>query len=112
MAVTKSWTAPGMAPAVVATETDSRPRGELVWLVGASFFVAAGLAMVFAAKTTSFAGADRLINANTVTGTEQLLPLLESFPDRTERAIAAQKTYEFLESARPLQNIGALSRLR
>jgi len=112
VAVTRSWTAPGTAPAVLAIGKDSAPPSELVWLVGASLFVAAGLAMVYAAKTTTFAGADQAINVNTVTGTEQLLPLLESFPDRAERALAAGKTYEFLESARPLRNIGALAKLR
>ncbi|HEY2014758.1 MAG TPA: FtsW/RodA/SpoVE family cell cycle protein, partial [Bryobacteraceae bacterium] len=42
----------------------------------------------------------------------ELLPLLESFPDRTERVAVAQRTFEFLESARPLRNVGALAGLR
>ena len=112
MAVTRSWTTPGTAPAVVDFEKEDRPRGEWIWLLGASLFVAAGLATVYAAKTTAFAGAERLVNVNTVTGPGELLPLLESFPDRAEREAIAQRTYEFLEGARPLRNVGALARLR
>jgi cell division protein FtsI/penicillin-binding protein 2/cell division protein FtsW (lipid II flippase) len=108
MAVTKSWTAPRAVPKVVAAQP-ARRRQEALWLIGASFFVAAGLAMVYSAKAPGFAGAERFINLNTVRSAGELLPALEMFPDRTERA---QTIYEFLEQARPLRNVGALGRLR
>ncbi|HEY2014204.1 MAG TPA: hypothetical protein VGH38_11930, partial [Bryobacteraceae bacterium] len=92
MAVTRSWSVPGQAPAVVAIGESVAPRSELVWLVCASLFVAAGLAMVYASRVMNFPGAGQLVNLNTVTGPEELLPLLESFPDRTERVAVAQRT--------------------
>ena len=49
-----------------------------------------GLGMVYAAKSRSFAGAERLINLNAVTEPEELLPLLESVPDREQREAAAR----------------------
>jgi cell division protein FtsW (lipid II flippase)/cell division protein FtsI/penicillin-binding protein 2 len=118
MALTRSWTAPGARPEVVNVRKPAAPPSELVWLLGASLFVAAGLAMVYAAKSEGFAGAEErlkrgeLVNVNLVTGPEQLLPLLESFPGRAERELVAQKTFDFLARARPLGNVGALARLR
>lgn len=109
MAITKSWTT---TPAVIASAKSAATRSELVWLLAASFFIAGGLAMVYAAKLPGFAAADQLIDLNTVGGTDSLLPLLESIPDRAERESIAQRTYEFLESARPLRNVGALYALR
>lgn len=118
MALTRSWTAPGARPEVVNVRQPAAPRSELVWLLGASLLVAAGLAMVYAAKSEGFAGAEErlkrgeLVNINLVTGLEQLLPLLESFSGRAERELVAQKTFDFLARARPLGNVGALARLR
>ena len=54
MAVTKSWAEPGARPSVLAIRTPKVRRWESVWLVAASFFVAGGLAMVFAAKALEF----------------------------------------------------------
>ncbi len=112
MAVTRSWTARGSAPRVVQVEPCVRMRSELGWLVCASLFVAAGLAMVYAAKLQSFADAGRLVNLNRVGSAEELMPLLESFTDRTERESVAQQTFEFLVSHRPLRNVGAVAGLR
>ncbi|MBZ5618204.1 MAG: FtsW/RodA/SpoVE family cell cycle protein [Acidobacteriia bacterium] len=112
MAVTRSWTAAGATPAAVAVAKAPVPGGEMVWLLAASLFVAAGLAMVYAAKVQSFTGAAQLVNINTVAAPEQLLPILESFPSSAERALVAERTLDFLESARPLRNVGTLSRLR
>jgi cell division protein FtsW (lipid II flippase) len=118
MALTRSWTAPGARPQVVNVPKPAAPRSELVWLLGASLLVAAGLAMVYAAKSEGFAGAEErlkrgeLVNVNRVNGPEQLLPLLESSSNRAERELVAQKTFDFLARARPLGNVGALARLR
>jgi cell division protein FtsI/penicillin-binding protein 2/cell division protein FtsW (lipid II flippase) len=111
MAVTRSWAAPGSRPAVVAIDTPRAPRGEWLWLVGASLFVAAGLAMVFAAKSQDFAAVERklahgeLVNLNTVQGPEDLVPVLKS------RADTAGRVFEVLQRARPLRNTGALARV-
>ena len=76
MAVTKSWAAPGARPVVVAIKTPRVRRTEMLWLVAASFFVAAGLAMVFAAKSQDFAAIEQklahggLVNLNAVQGPE------------------------------------------
>ncbi len=113
MAVTRSWTAAGTAPALLMVKgRDVAPRGQWVWLMGASLFVAAGLASVFAAKSIQMEGAERLVNLNTVSSVDQLLPLLEPFPNREERALVAQRTFDYLERVRPVQNVGALSGLR
>ncbi|MGA2114872.1 MAG: FtsW/RodA/SpoVE family cell cycle protein [Bryobacteraceae bacterium] len=120
MAVTRSWAESGehhleqsrVAARVQAAWKQKPARGEFVWLVCASLVVAAGLAMVFASKSYSFAGAERLVNLNTVTNADELLPLLEPFPNRDERRLAAEKTFEFLERTRPLPNAGALAALR
>jgi cell division protein FtsI/penicillin-binding protein 2/cell division protein FtsW (lipid II flippase) len=111
MAVTKSWTAAGAVPAVVAVDKAPAARAGAVWLIAASLFVAAGLGMVFAAKQPGFAGAERLINLNTVASAEQLAPLVESIPDQTARTAAADRMFAYLERARPVANVGSLARL-
>jgi cell division protein FtsI/penicillin-binding protein 2/cell division protein FtsW (lipid II flippase) len=118
MAVTRSWTGPGAKPAIVTIEGRRQPRSEIWWLMSASVFVAAGMSIVYAAKTESFASVaaklnrGELVNLNTVLAPDDLLPLLESFPDRTERATVAGETFDFLQRTRPLRNVGALHRLK
>ena len=118
MAVTRSWTAPGASPLVFAVEKPAAPRGEWAWLACASLFVATGLAQVYAAKTQNFARVEQqlrhgeLVNINQVGSPEQLLPLLESFPRHGERELVAERTFAFLEHARPLRNAGSLAALR
>jgi len=111
MAVTRSWTAPGATPIVIAVKKPQPPRSHWLWLVGASVLVACGLGMVFAAKTRSFAEAGHLVNVNTVASPQELLPLLDGIQDRERRTAAARAIFEFLERARPLANAGALSRV-
>ncbi|HLK63600.1 MAG TPA: FtsW/RodA/SpoVE family cell cycle protein [Bryobacteraceae bacterium] len=111
MAVTRSW-AEEVTPLAVAAPRGPVPRGGTVWLIFASLFVAGGLALVYAAKAQTFAANQQLVNLNTVASSDELLPILESFPNRTERALVAEKTLDFLETARPLKNVGALSKLR
>jgi cell division protein FtsI/penicillin-binding protein 2/cell division protein FtsW (lipid II flippase) len=111
MAVTRSWTAAGATPFVIAVEKPAPPKSGWLWLVCASLLVACGLGMVFAAKTRSFAGAERLVNINAAASPEELLPLLESLPNPEQRRAAAEAMFEFLERSRPLANAGALSRV-
>ncbi|HMC59844.1 MAG TPA: FtsW/RodA/SpoVE family cell cycle protein, partial [Candidatus Solibacter sp.] len=118
MAVTRSWTAAGARPAVITVKGPRPSRGGLWWLVAASLLVGAGLAMVYTAKMQRVPSRDLsldrqgAVNLNTVTSPKELLPLLESFADRTERAQVAETTFEFLERHRPLRNVGALAGLR
>ena len=100
MAVTRSWTA--AAPAKIAKRTPA-PGPGMVWIVAASLLVAAGIFMAYAGKAQAFAGAERLINVNTVASADELAPLAGS---------AAPELFAFLERKRPLANIGALSPLR
>jgi cell division protein FtsI/penicillin-binding protein 2/cell division protein FtsW (lipid II flippase) len=108
MAVTKSWAA---RPAFIAVSTPPKTRAGLLSLICASLLVAAGLLMAYAAKSQSFT-ATGLLNVNTVGSADDLLPLLESFPNRAERQSVADGAFEFLQRKRPLANIGALAPLR
>ena len=98
MAVTKSWAA---RPAFIAVGKPPKARAGLLSLVCASLLVAAGLLMAYAAKSQSFT-ATGLVNLNTVASTDDLLPLLESFPNRVERQSVADGTFEFLQRKRPV----------
>jgi cell division protein FtsI/penicillin-binding protein 2/cell division protein FtsW (lipid II flippase) len=111
MAVTRSWAA--TAAQVVATREAvvPKPRG-FRWLVGASLAVAAGLALVYAAKTQDFAGAQLAVNVNAVAAPRELLPLADLFVTRDRRDAVAQTMFEFIERTRPLRNAGALAALR
>jgi cell division protein FtsI/penicillin-binding protein 2/cell division protein FtsW (lipid II flippase) len=100
MAVTKSWTATG--PLIIAPERADRPRQGILPIVLASICVAAGLTSVYFAKVHRATG--NSLNINTVSAPDDLLPVLESFPDRTE---LASKIFD----ARPLRNAGGLSRV-
>jgi cell division protein FtsI/penicillin-binding protein 2/cell division protein FtsW (lipid II flippase) len=108
MAVTKSWTT---QPAFLAIKIPPKPRGGLFALILASLFIAGGLLMAYAAKSQSFT-ATNLLNVNTIGSPDDLLPLLESFPDPAARQAVAEGTFEFLQRKRPLPNIGALAPLR
>lgn len=115
MAVTKSWTASGVTPAVVATANrGARPQTELSWLIGASLVIAAALGMVYAAKTRSFAAEGEqlrrgeLVDLNHVSGAEQLAPVLAIFPEPKE---LGESLAEFLTHRPPLKNVGAIARV-
>jgi cell division protein FtsI/penicillin-binding protein 2/cell division protein FtsW (lipid II flippase) len=84
---------------------------ERVWLIAASFFVAAGLAIVFAAKTQDFASVEEklahggLVNLNAVQSPDDLIPVLKS------RVETAPRVLEAIERHRPLRNTGVLARV-
>ncbi|HTT61225.1 MAG TPA: FtsW/RodA/SpoVE family cell cycle protein [Bryobacteraceae bacterium] len=109
---TRSWEA-ARVPSAAA------PRAPRVfWLAGASFLVAAGLTVVFIAKTQNFADVSErlrhgdLLNLNTVSSAGQLLPFLDIIQDRAEREASAARLFAFLRSAHPLRNVGTVARLR
>jgi len=88
------------------------------WLAGASLLVAAGLAFVYVAKTQTFPDVSErlrhgdLLNLNAVSSAQQIQPFLDIIQDRAEREADADKLFRFLMAARPLRNVGTLSRLR
>jgi len=116
MAVTRSWEQ--KAALTLAPPVPPERRRELYWLAGASLVVAAGLALVYFAKTQDFAESqDRLnhgalLNLNAVSGPEQLLPYLLTFSDAGERETVVGRVWDYLQTSRPLPNVGALARLR
>src|ERR1019366_197694 len=84
MAVTRSWTAAGTAPVMVRVP---RPMASvrLAWLAAASLLVATGLWFVYQAKVQRMSGGP-VLNLNLVTSPDELLPVLEFFPNRAELA--------------------------
>jgi cell division protein FtsI/penicillin-binding protein 2/cell division protein FtsW (lipid II flippase) len=113
VAVTKSWTSAGATPVVIRDRAKKKPRSEVLWLIGASLLVAAGLGMVYAAKSADLASADDrlrhggLVNVNAVGSAEELLPAVASLPDRTQ---LADDLFRAIEAGRPVKNLGALAR--
>jgi cell division protein FtsI/penicillin-binding protein 2/cell division protein FtsW (lipid II flippase) len=119
VAVTKSWENPVSTKlGTFETPVPLERRKELWWLVGSSFIVACALLMVFSAKTQSFAdvsprlGHGELLNLNTVAHEDELLPFLQMYTNPDERGEVAGKIWDYLQTHRPLPNVGALARLR
>ena len=117
MAVTRSWEANVVA--VKARPVSGRVGWrEFLWLFGAAALVAAGLFLVYSAKTHGFQEAathlDRgeLLNLNRVNSADEILPFLQMFESEDERSFAANTIYQFLGAHKPLPNVGALARLR
>ncbi len=119
MAVTRSWE-PRVAIRLDAVKpaVPVERRIELLWLAAASVFIATGLFLAFAGKTQKFsdeqAAIDRgaVLNLNSVTSAEQVIPFLQAVADPLERGLAADRIAEYAARARPLPNAGALARLR
>jgi cell division protein FtsI/penicillin-binding protein 2/cell division protein FtsW (lipid II flippase) len=108
MAVTKSWAA---KPAFLEVKTAVPRGGGLLALVCASILVAGGLVLAYAGKSQAFESGTP-VNLNGVTSSDELLPILEVFPDRAERQAVADGMFDFLQRKRPLPNVGALAPLR
>jgi cell division protein FtsI/penicillin-binding protein 2/cell division protein FtsW (lipid II flippase) len=74
--------------------------------------------MTYAAKTmelpetTAKLARGDLLDLNRAPSAEALLPFLNTFPGRDGRELAAARTFAFLDKARPVRNVGALSALR
>ncbi len=119
MAITKTWDR-GAALELERDETlqPKERRREAWWLLGASLFVACGLAMVFVAKTQDFAQEQQqlhdgeLLDLNQVTVPTQLSPVLQMVPDAGQRDAVAERISSFLNQRKPVPNVGALARLR
>ena len=119
MAVTKSWESKVLATGARAGAAPGRVGWrEFLWLACSSLLVAAGLLLVYSAKTQSFPESSAalargdLLDLNRVSRPEQLLPFLQVFQDEAERRQVANKMFDYLSSHGPLPNVGALARLR
>ena len=118
MAVTKSWEAKVLATKAAAMASGRVAWREFAWLGATSLMVGVGLLLVYSAKTREFpalGGAlarGELLDLNQVSKPEQLLPFLQVFPDDGQRQMVANKVFDYLETHRPLPNVGALARLR
>jgi len=104
MAVTRSWTQ--AAPVLIQRARPPRPALGLPWLLAASVLVAAALGAVYSAKLQRMPA--QPLNLNAVRSADDLLPVLEAFPDRAE---LAPKLFDYLQRARPIANVGALVRV-
>ncbi len=120
MAVTKSWESNVLVAGAKGPAAAGRIGWrEFTWLaLSSSLLVAAGLLMVYSAKTQSFPeltaalGRGDVLDLNTVNQPEKLLPFLQVFPDEAQREQVAGKMFDYLAGHKPLPNVGALARLR
>ncbi len=118
MAVTKSWESKVISTGAKGGIATGRIGWrEFLWLACSSLLVAAGLLMVFSAKTQTFPemtaalARGELLDLNQVSKPEQLLPFLQVFQDEAKRETVANKMFDYLSVHRPLPNVGALARL-
>ncbi len=119
MAVTKSWESKVLATGTRAGTAPGRIGWrEFAWLATASVMAALALWIVYSAKTREFPDETRalahgeLLDLNQVSKMEQLLPFLQVFQDEAKREAVAGKVFDYLQTHRPLPNVGALARLR
>jgi cell division protein FtsW (lipid II flippase) len=88
---------------------------ELVWLLAGVGLIAAGLSLVYRAKTHDFGAIEKglatkqLLDINQLSAREDLLPVLNLVPDARRRDDAARRIYYL--SGR-LSNVGAVARQR
>ena len=83
---------------------------ELLWMLGASAFIAGGLYLVYQSRQPMIAATPAPLNLNALNAREDLLPVLTPIiPETALRAFAAEKIYYATGS---LSNVGALARLR
>src|SRR5579872_2418791 len=115
MAVTRSKAAERVRTTYAHPRTTIWAVGELFWLAAASIAIAAGLVLVFQAKSHGFGEIEQglankqLLNLNELSSREDLLPYLGIFSDSAERQFVARKIYY---AAGSLPNVGALARIR
>ncbi|HWB96603.1 MAG TPA: FtsW/RodA/SpoVE family cell cycle protein, partial [Bryobacteraceae bacterium] len=122
MAVTRSWESREHVEPQFAIARPARAASFRLWsllpLMTASLLVAAGLGLVYSARSRDLAEASaklqrgELLNLNTVNGAGQIEPFLLFFADTEARQRGAEAAYAFVERSRPLPNVGALARLR
>src|SRR4051812_27319835 len=92
----------------------ARQPDQVLWLIAASILIAAGLFLIYLAKSRDFKQIESAINSkqildlNKLSAREELLPYLSVFADLAERQFAARKIYYASGS---LPNVGAIARI-
>jgi cell division protein FtsI/penicillin-binding protein 2/cell division protein FtsW (lipid II flippase) len=115
--ITKSWERE-ISIHLADQSTPLERRIELRWLAGASILVACGLVLVGAAKIREFPeasarlAAGELLDLNSISNSDQILPFLLVISDPTSRASAATTMFDYVTAHAPFTNDGALARLR
>jgi cell division protein FtsW (lipid II flippase)/cell division protein FtsI/penicillin-binding protein 2 len=119
MAVTKSWESSTALKLDLSEKPRARERRrEFFRLTGASLLVACGLILVSSAKTQDFADTQarlargELLNLNTISAPNQLLPALQIIGNPAQRQIDAERFASFLKLHEPIPNVGSLAHLR
>ncbi|MBV9225194.1 MAG: FtsW/RodA/SpoVE family cell cycle protein, partial [Acidobacteriaceae bacterium] len=86
---------------------------ELIFLILASVLVAAGLYLVFSAKTRNLGEVQKAtLNLNELTGPQQLVPLLGIIPSSAEQYFIANRIYNLKRRGEQFSNVGAIAKLR
>ena len=106
MAVTRSWTAAGAAPVMVARgRAAGRALGRRVAGWRRRCWWRAGLVVCLSGEDAAHGQAAAVLNLNAVASPEELLPVLEFFPDRTE--LAPAKFYDLSRAGAPAAQRGS-----
>jgi cell division protein FtsI/penicillin-binding protein 2/cell division protein FtsW (lipid II flippase) len=111
MAITKSWER-DVSLALAADPAPSGRRVESLWLAGASLLVACGLALVGFAKIGQIPADSHPIDLNAVSSAQELLPYLARVIDPADQEATASRIFAYLETHRPVPNVGALAGIR
>jgi cell division protein FtsW (lipid II flippase) len=115
VAITRSSAAERTRTSIAALRPQAWPVAYFLWLLAAALGIAAGLYLVFDAKSQAFGGVEtglaskQILNLNTLSAREDLLPVLTMFPDPAERQFVARKIYYVSGN---LPNVGAIARIR
>ncbi|MDQ6705277.1 MAG: FtsW/RodA/SpoVE family cell cycle protein, partial [Acidobacteriota bacterium] len=92
---------------------DAYRNAELILLIAASLVVAAGLRLVYLAKTHDLAlEQSSTLDLNELTGPQQLIPYLTSITAPTDQDYIAKRVYELKRHGAMFTNVGAMARMR
>jgi cell division protein FtsW (lipid II flippase) len=110
MAVTRSTAAERRQQTSVFARPRTPRSFEFTALVLGSLVIAAGLALVYSAKT---AVVENVFNVSRLERRDQLLPYLSFIPSPTQRQFVAQRIFDYVQSVNgKVPNVGALGRIR
>lgn len=86
---------------------------ELVGLLAASMAFAAGVCLVYLAKTHDIAAQQAaILNLNSVAGPQQLMPYLAPIAAPSDQEFIADKMFDLRRRGETLSNVGAIARIR
>ncbi|HZT39620.1 MAG TPA: FtsW/RodA/SpoVE family cell cycle protein [Bryobacteraceae bacterium] len=88
-------------------------NAELALLIAASLAAGAALGLVYAAKRAGIGEQEKTtIDLNTLTGPQQLIPLLKFLPSDAEQNFVANRIYDLKRHGVRFENVGAVARMR